>query len=259
MDHTTFSWLDPPTLTVMPKGLAIRERLHRHGRATLADRPTIPNTGALVRFVMPYLAYLPRERMVAVFTDSNMQVNGAAVMGEGTSVGVLCDLKALVRYASYTNASGVFLAHNHPSELPEPSPEDEALTRNVRVVLNVLGVELVDHVILSQDHYWSFADAQHPAIVANRGVSQQILAIGVRMGVHTGVVPSDNTDDTSDDARTLTKETDDGQDDEDQDQDRQDQDRQAQEAAEAGDGTRAGEAPGQGPEGQGPQGPQGRQ
>jgi DNA repair protein RadC len=178
-----FTWLDPPILTVMPQAMAIKERLGRKAGTAFTDRLHIPTTKALVRYMMPYLHALPRERMVAVFVDSNMLVNGAAIMGEGTSVGVLCDMKALVRYASYVNASGAFLAHNHPSEVPEPSPEDVNLTLNARVVLNVLGVELVDHIILSHGHYYSFGEAEHPAVMAGRGVQQQILAVGATMGI----------------------------------------------------------------------------
>jgi DNA repair protein RadC len=52
----------------------------------------------------------------------------------------------------------VALAHNHPSGDPTPSPEDRALTRRLKDGGDLLGVTVLDHVVLGEDKYYSFAD-----------------------------------------------------------------------------------------------------
>ncbi|MFY4729575.1 JAB domain-containing protein, partial [Nitrospira sp. BLG_2] len=56
------------------------------------------------------------------------------------------------------NASAVILAHNHPSGDATPSQEDRALTRRLKDSGELLGISVLDHVVLGEDRYYSFAD-----------------------------------------------------------------------------------------------------
>ncbi len=58
------------------------------------------------------------------------------------------------------NASAVILAHNHPSGDATPSQEDRALTRRLKDGGELIGITVLDHVVLGEDRYYSFADHQ---------------------------------------------------------------------------------------------------
>lgn len=64
----------------------------------------------------------------------------------------------IFKAALLVNAACLVLAHNHPSGDPEPSPEDMVLTERIRRAGELLGVEVVDHVVLGDDRYCSFRE-----------------------------------------------------------------------------------------------------
>ena len=76
----------------------------------------------------------------------------------GSVTGVMCDVKTVMATALKVNACSMILAHNHPSGSLNPSQQDKAITRQFREAAKVLGMEVLDHVILTRDGYYSFAD-----------------------------------------------------------------------------------------------------
>lgn len=57
------------------------------------------------------------------------------------------------------SATAIVVAHNHPSGDPTPSAEDRAVTDRLRAAGELLGIELLDHVVIGDERYYSFADA----------------------------------------------------------------------------------------------------
>ncbi|MBQ7772575.1 MAG: hypothetical protein IJ383_00685 [Bacteroidales bacterium] len=57
-----------------------------------------------------------------------------------------------------TTASGVILAHNNPSGNPNPSAPDRAMPQKIRQALTVMDINLLDHLIVTRENYFSFAD-----------------------------------------------------------------------------------------------------
>jgi len=55
-------------------------------------------------------------------------------------------------------AAGIIVAHNHPSNTPTPSQADIQITKRLKEVANLVGIELLDHIILTKDSYYSFSD-----------------------------------------------------------------------------------------------------
>ncbi len=83
---------------------------------------------------------------------------GYAKISQGGVSGTVVDVKLIAKYAVESLASGVILAHNHPSGNLYPSNGDIAITRKVKEALKLLDSQLLDHVILSADGYKSLAD-----------------------------------------------------------------------------------------------------
>lgn len=83
---------------------------------------------------------------------------GYAKISQGGITGTVVDVKLIAKYAIDSLASSVILAHNHPSGNLQPSQADKDITSKIIKGLNILDVQVLDHVILTADEYYSFAD-----------------------------------------------------------------------------------------------------
>jgi DNA repair protein RadC len=83
---------------------------------------------------------------------------GYAKISQGGVSGTVVDPKIVAYYAINSLASGVILAHNHPSGELKPSRSDHDLTKKIKDGLRLLDVTLLDHLILTADKHFSFVD-----------------------------------------------------------------------------------------------------
>lgn len=83
---------------------------------------------------------------------------GYAKISQGGITGSVIDVKIIAKYVVDSLSSQVILAHNHPSGNLKPSQADIKITGEVEVALKLLGSELIEHIILTKDSYYSFAD-----------------------------------------------------------------------------------------------------
>ena len=85
-------------------------------------------------------------------------VLGCLTVSEGGPCSTAVDVKLILQGALLTNASGVILAHNHPSGNLKPSEPDKIMTERIRKALTVMEVNLLDHLIVTRENYFSFVD-----------------------------------------------------------------------------------------------------
>lgn len=64
----------------------------------------------------------------------------------------------IFRFACHSNASSIIIAHNHPSQNPRPSRQDILFTKQIIRASQILEIPVLDHIILTEKKYWSFAD-----------------------------------------------------------------------------------------------------
>ena len=98
------------------------------------------------------------ENLLVMGLDARRQVlfvDRVAVGGINRCGALPCDV---FRLAVRSGASGVIVAHNHPSGSDEPSPDDFLFTERLRQASETVGVELVDHLVVGRGDYFSFAD-----------------------------------------------------------------------------------------------------
>ena len=105
------------------------------------------------------LAEIDRERFYGVHLDTRHQVCGVELVSQGILDASLVTPREVFKSAILANASGLILVHNHPSGCPRPSPEDESLTNTLRDGGRLLGIPVLDHVIIGDQTYFSFADS----------------------------------------------------------------------------------------------------
>lgn len=98
------------------------------------------------------------EEGKALFLNSASQVICLYEISKGGSVGTVMDVRLILTAAMKVNASAIILCHNHPSGRLSASQADIALTRKLSEAGKLLDIGLIDHLIITKQGYYSFAD-----------------------------------------------------------------------------------------------------
>lgn len=94
---------------------------------------------------------------ILMLNRSNTTI-GYAKISQGGTCGTVVDIKIVAKYAVDSLANSVILAHNHPSGSLTPSAQDLEITSKIKQGLSLLEIQVLDHIILTEDNYYSFAD-----------------------------------------------------------------------------------------------------
>ena len=83
---------------------------------------------------------------------------GFAKISQGGTAGTVVDIKIIAKYAVESLSSAVIICHNHPSGNKQPSDADLNITRKIKDALLLLDIKLIDHIIITENDFYSFAD-----------------------------------------------------------------------------------------------------
>lgn len=103
--------------------------------------------------ILKYIGKKKQEHLVGIFLNSRFEVLDKRVICIGSLDGVTVIPRDVIIPALELNASSIVLAHNHPSGDSSPSNEDIAITRKIQDGLNLVGLNLLDHIIIG-DNEW---------------------------------------------------------------------------------------------------------
>ncbi|GHT33363.1 DNA repair protein [Bacteroidia bacterium] len=106
----------------------------------------------------PLMCDLEHEEMWIALTNRAAKVIDKVKISQGGASETTVDIRLVMRPAIQSLASGIILCHNHPSGNLHPSPQDDAITRRIQSVAHLMGMTLLDHLILSDHSYYSYAD-----------------------------------------------------------------------------------------------------
>jgi DNA repair protein RadC len=107
----------------------------------------------------PFLCDLEREEFWVLLLNRANQVLHYKKLSEGGVSGTVVDAKLVFQYALEHLASAMMLCHNHPSGSTHPSEADKYLTKSIRAAGVMLQIQVLDHIIIGQNDYFSFADS----------------------------------------------------------------------------------------------------
>ena len=99
-----------------------------------------------------------REAMVVLYLNNSNRTLGYSIASIGGITGTIVDVRLVLRDALLTQSTGLILIHNHPSGTLKPSQSDINITNKVKQAAELMDVKLLDHLILTEDSYFSFAD-----------------------------------------------------------------------------------------------------
>lgn len=98
------------------------------------------------------------ESFFILLLNRNNNTIGYAKISQGGISGTTVDIKLMAKYAVESLASGIILAHNHPSGNLKPSNSDIRLTERIAKALSIFDCAVMDHIILTEESFYSFAD-----------------------------------------------------------------------------------------------------
>ena len=130
----------------------------RRAAAAPTERTAIRSSRDSFQAFLPVLADLPHEEFWALFLKQNRALIAREKISLGGITGTVADPRIVFRRALEVGATAIILAHNHPSGSLRPSTADLDLTEKWASAGKMLDIEVVDHLIVSEKGYFSFAD-----------------------------------------------------------------------------------------------------
>ncbi len=99
-----------------------------------------------------------KERFYVLFLNRKNTIRGYTLISIGGSCQSIVDIKIIMQHALICHADRIIIAHNHPSGNINPSPEDLKITERINQACKIMDIGLLDHIIISENNYYSFAD-----------------------------------------------------------------------------------------------------
>jgi DNA repair protein RadC len=130
----------------------------RREAAAPLEKSIVKNSGDIARFLQIKLKDYRHEVFAVLFLNRANKINHFEIVSEGGITGTVADPRIILRKALEHDAVNIILCHNHPSGSLKPSWADEQLTTKIKEAARFLDIAVIDHLIVSEDGYYSFAD-----------------------------------------------------------------------------------------------------
>jgi DNA repair protein RadC len=135
--------------------------LGRRRRAEEAlQKKKITSSTSVFELMQPIIGELGHEEFWIVYLNNSNKVLQTAQLSKGGITGTLVDIRLAFKNALQLGAVAVILAHNHPSGTLKPSQADIQLTKKLKTAGDSLDIKVLDHLIVTEKAYFSFADEQ---------------------------------------------------------------------------------------------------
>ena len=130
----------------------------RRSSQEITERPKITQSSDAYKILHPFLADLSTEEFWAIYLNQSNKVLSKTRLTSGGINQSVVDTRVLFKIALENLATGIIIAHNHPSGSLQPSKEDINITKQINEAGKILQIKLLDHLIITQRAYLSFAD-----------------------------------------------------------------------------------------------------
>ena len=138
--------------------IAAALELGRRRQATESQKQVVKNSADIAHYLQAQLKDKQHEVFAVAFLNRANKINHIEIVSEGGITGTVADPRIILKKALEHNAVNIVLCHNHPSGSLQPSSADEVLTKKIKEAAMLLDMTVVDHIIVSEDGYYSFAD-----------------------------------------------------------------------------------------------------
>ncbi|HKH61683.1 MAG TPA: DNA repair protein RadC [Flavitalea sp.] len=139
--------------------IAAALEIGRRRQASLSlDKPVVRYSREIAEYLQALLKDHHHEVFVVVFLNRANRINHYEIISEGGITGTVADPRIILRKALEEDAVSIILCHNHPSGNLLPSRADEELTHKIKEASKYFDIKVLDHIIVSEEGYYSFAD-----------------------------------------------------------------------------------------------------
>ena len=143
------------------KAISIQAALEIGRRRRLEEAlvtPKVTTSRSAYEILQPLLGDLNHEEFWVLMLSNSNHVLQKQQLSIGGMTGTVVDIRILFKKALEANAVAIVIGHNHPSGVLRPSKADETLTKRIKEAGDFLNINLLDHLIVTQQGYLSFAD-----------------------------------------------------------------------------------------------------
>jgi len=138
--------------------LAALELGRRRKYAEAATKRKIAGSNDVFDLFQPVLSDIPHEEFWILLLNRSNYIIDTNRVSQGGISGTVIDTRIILKYAIEKLASGLILCHNHPSGNTKPSDADRNITGKMKEASAIVDINLLDHIIIAGDKYYSFAD-----------------------------------------------------------------------------------------------------
>jgi DNA repair protein RadC len=141
--------------TIILAAIELGRRRHHSGAL---EKPVVKDSKQVAGYLRVMLQDHYREVFAVIFLNQANRVNHFEIVSEGGITGTVADPRIILKKALELYAVNIILCHNHPSGNLKPSKADEELTYKIREAARFFDIKVIDHIIVSTEGYFSFAD-----------------------------------------------------------------------------------------------------
>lgn len=142
------------------KAVTIAAALELGVRRNMAinKKQTVKQSSDVAAYLQAELGHKQMESFVVVYLNRANHIIRQEIISEGGITGTVADPRIILKKALDHHAVSIILCHNHPSGNLKPSKADEQLTNKIKNAAAFLDIQVMDHIIVSEEGYYSFAD-----------------------------------------------------------------------------------------------------
>ena len=122
------------------------------------DLKKVTSSKAVYDIMQPLIGELPHEEFWVLYLNNSNKVIYKSQLSKGGITGTIVDVRLAFKLALEHNATGMILVHNHPSGTLQASEPDRQITKQMQQAGQSLSINILDHVIVTEKSYLSFAD-----------------------------------------------------------------------------------------------------
>lgn len=130
----------------------------RRQASAVLQKDLVTSSTDIARYLQAKLKDYRHEVFAILFLNRANKVNHFEIVSEGGITGTVADTRIILRKALEEDAVSIVLCHNHPSGSLKPSRADEDLTKKIKEAARFFDIAVLDHIIVSDSGYYSFAD-----------------------------------------------------------------------------------------------------